>query len=373
MAENVTLTNLSSLSNDGTAIAAINANNTIITEAFADCLALSGTSPNAMQANLDMNNFNIINLPSPSTIQSPVRVTDLNTFSGGGTITLNPLPVGGSQNAVLHKNSATDQDATWTLTPSGLTSIGATSSTVTTSNITGTAVLSGSSSGTTTVKASATASGTLTLPAATDTIIGKATTDTLTNKTYDTAGTGNVFKINGTSISAVTGSGSVVLATSPSITTPAISGVTDGSSAASGKVGEYQESVIPLASVTSLTTGATLNSNAKNLTSIALPAGDWDVAGNVTFVGTSSTALTCSIVGLSTTSATFDQTNGRTNITIQGTLNNINTATTANVNGIIGPLRFSSNGSQTVNLVVQGVFSASTLSAYGMMRARRVH
>ena len=41
----------------------------------------------------------------------------------------------------------------------------------------------GSSSGTTTVQASAVASGTLTLPAATDTLVGKATTDTLTNKT----------------------------------------------------------------------------------------------------------------------------------------------------------------------------------------------
>ena len=82
--------------------------------------------------------------------------------------------------------------------------------------------LAGTTSGSTVLDASAVASGTLTLPAATDTLVGKATTDTLTNKTFNTAGTGNVFQINGTGITAVTGSGSVVLGTSPSLTTPAI-------------------------------------------------------------------------------------------------------------------------------------------------------
>lgn len=80
----------------------------------------------------------------------------------------------------------------------------------------------GATSGSTAIAASATASGTLTLPAATDTLVGKATTDTFTNKTFDTAGTGNVFRVNGTAISAVTGSGSVVLTTSPTLYTPTV-------------------------------------------------------------------------------------------------------------------------------------------------------
>lgn len=62
-------------------------------------------------------------------------------------------------------------------------------------------------------------SATLTLPATTDTLIGKATTDTLTNKTYDTAGTGNSFSINGLAATANTGTGAVVRATSPMLTT----------------------------------------------------------------------------------------------------------------------------------------------------------
>lgn len=46
--------------------------------------------------------------------------------------------------------------------------------------------IAGTTSGSTIIDATAVASGTLTLPAATDTLVGKATTDTLTNKTLTT-------------------------------------------------------------------------------------------------------------------------------------------------------------------------------------------
>lgn len=49
-----------------------------------------------------------------------------------------------------------------------------------------------------------------------------SSTNTFTNKTYDTAGSGNAFAINGSSITAVTGTGAVVLATSPTLVTPAL-------------------------------------------------------------------------------------------------------------------------------------------------------
>ena len=71
---------------------------------------------------------------------------------------------------------------------------------------------SGSTSGTTTVQATAVAgTTTLTLPAATDTLVGKATTDTLTNKTL-TSPTINTATIATPTITGGTNTGSILVA-----------------------------------------------------------------------------------------------------------------------------------------------------------------
>lgn len=81
MAINVTLQDVATLQNNSI-VAAINANNALIQNAFLDCLSLSGTTPNTMSSNLDMNGNQILNLPAPATINSPIRVQDVSTTDG---------------------------------------------------------------------------------------------------------------------------------------------------------------------------------------------------------------------------------------------------------------------------------------------------
>jgi len=97
-----------------------------------------------------------------------------------------------------------------------------TSPTVNTAIIGSAGITFNGTSGTTTLQASATASGTLTLPAATDTLVGKTTLDTLTNKTI-AAGSNTITGLTNSNLSGSAGISNANLANAT------ISGVSLGS------------------------------------------------------------------------------------------------------------------------------------------------
>lgn len=77
MVDKVTLTNLANLQNETTAVNAINANNAALTTAIDNTLSRDGTSPNQMGANLDMNSFRIVNLPTAVASSEPITYGQL--------------------------------------------------------------------------------------------------------------------------------------------------------------------------------------------------------------------------------------------------------------------------------------------------------
>lgn len=204
----------------------------------------------------------------------------------------------------------------------------------------------GSSSGATLIVAAAVASGTWTLPAATDTFVGKATTDAFTNKTFDSAATGNVLKVSGVTVSS-----------------GQYPGETTTGSATAGNVGELIQSNIAVGSAVSLTTATPAN-----LTSISLTAGDWDVSLNAYINPAATTSVSAILASISQTSAVRDTTTGGAASDQRFT----SVVTAAPMSILVGPLRISLSGTTTVYAVVQSNFSVSTNSTYGLLRARRV-
>lgn len=69
---------LNDVANTTTFVAAYNANNTLIEQAFENTLSRDGTSPNTMLADLDMNSNQILNLGIPTTLNDAARLQDVN-------------------------------------------------------------------------------------------------------------------------------------------------------------------------------------------------------------------------------------------------------------------------------------------------------
>lgn len=177
-----------------------------------------------------------------------------------------------------------------------------------------------------------------------------------------TSGVSGVLPVanGGTGTNVSTGTGAVVksvepslyspVLTSPTITDAAISGVTDGSDANAGDLGQF---------LTADGTKALTTDTADNVTSLSIPPGDWDVGGGCEVSGDLSDA-SC---GLSVTSSALGA---------AGTyVKSAGTSFTA-IGGAAPPLRISSDSSTTVYLVGVATFASGTASAEGFISARRV-
>lgn len=150
-----------------------------------------------------------------------------------------------------------------------------------------------------------------------------------------------------------------LVVTNTSTLTGGIVGVTGASSAASGIVGEFIESVVPNSGPTNYT-----SATATNLTSISLTAGDWDVEASVINLGAVATITfqQCDISTISkTVNASRCNTDGSTYTTFTGlkylplTRRQINVSTTT-----------------TVYLVSQVTFTGTSVTGYGYINARRI-
>lgn len=177
----------------------------------------------------------------------------------------------------------------------------------------------------------------------------------------------------GNSLTGATGTGTFVGATSPTLVTPTLGaatatsvtfspstggivGTTTNNNAGSGYVGEYISSTIaaPGNSIT--------NSTQTNLTSISLPAGDWDVEGCGGILG-ANTSLSLVIGSISTTSAT------QADFSLQAYI-----SPPTGIGAGAGPVpsqRLSLSSTTTVYLVLYAVFT-STATMTGVLSARRV-
>lgn len=74
------LSDVGSLASQVTAQNTINANNALIEAAMENTLSRDGTTPNTMDADIDINGNNLLNLPYPASDTEPIRLGDLTTL-----------------------------------------------------------------------------------------------------------------------------------------------------------------------------------------------------------------------------------------------------------------------------------------------------
>jgi hypothetical protein len=141
-------------------------------------------------------------------------------------------------------------------------------------------------------------------------------------------------------------------------------GVTDGSNAAVGALGEQLSA--------SQTTAVSLTTNVTaNIATLALSAGDWSVSGVIVFTpsGSAPTALAAAVALASATLPTAAQVAAGTGNLTQYHLSFANGATQTMQTGIS---RINVSAPTSVYLAAQGTFSGGSVTATGYIAARRV-
>ena len=264
---------------------------------------LTASSAILVDANSKINNLNVGNITITGSTNT-VSSTDTNgnivlTPNGTGKLVLNNPYINGTSDtlaeyiydtvggAVTQGNgiTVTPSDGSNTTTISIDTAVTVdknTAQTLTNKTLTlptfgGTGVVfNGSTSGTTTVLATAVAgTTTLTLPAATDTLVGKATTDTLTNKTINL--TSNTLVATSAELAAAitdeTGTGVVVFSNTPTLVTPVLGVATATSINKVAFTAPATGSTLTIADGKTFTASNTLTFTGTDASSVAFSAG----------------------------------------------------------------------------------------------------
>jgi hypothetical protein len=177
---------------------------------------------------------------------------------------------------------------------------------------------------------------------------------------------GGALSGNGTPVSnTASGTGNVInIVSGYSL---GITGTATNDNAVAGYVGEYVETVVAIGSAVALTTATP-----KDIATISLTAGDWDVEFIPQFTGGATTTLTYALASISQTLNTLDQTNGRyVSQPYSGSTAFNNVPSAALGMGAI-TVRMSLAATTTIHAVAQASFGVSTCSGYGVLRARRV-
>lgn len=137
-------------------------------------------------------------------------------------------------------------------------------------------------------------------------------------------------------------------------------GTTTNDNAAAGNIGQYLQAQLASGSAIVLASGTPAN-----VISLAVPAGDWDMWGQVDYVPGATTVPTLLQQGTNFVSGTLGA---------QDTFSSMPFPTAVGANLIALPVpmvRISVSVTTTIFLVTSPTFTTSTLSAYGTILARR--